>query len=82
MSVRIKHAGSFLVENVQKVMVFFMDGAEVDRCIREYVTGLCGHLREGKPEDLSAIHPADTNKCSHIDKGNFWCFELWRFFVL
>ena len=45
---RIEHAGSFLVEDVQKVVVFFRDGAEVNGCIGEGGVGLCGHLKEGK----------------------------------
>ena len=55
---RIECAGSFLVENVWKVMVFFRDGAEVNRCIRGHGAGFCSHLGEGKPEDFSDIHPA------------------------
>ena len=57
---RIEHAGSFLVEDVQKVMVFCRNGAEVDGYIGECGAGLCGHLREGKLEDFSAIHPVDA----------------------
>ena len=49
---RIEYAGSFLVENIWKVVVFFRGGAEVNGCIRECRVGLCGHLREGKLEDL------------------------------
>ena len=39
------------------------------------------NLRKGKLEDFSAIHSMDASKCSHIDEGNFWCFELQRFFA-
>ena len=69
--VRIECDGSFLVENVQKVIVFFKDGAEIDGCIRECRVGLCSHLREGKLEDFSAIHPMDASECSHVDEGIF-----------
>ena len=78
---RIECAGSFLVENVRKVVVFFLDGAEVNKCIGECRVGLCGHLREGKLEDSSAIHPMDASECSHIDKGDFWCFKLRSYFM-
>ena len=73
---RIGCAGSFLVEDVWKVVIFFRDGAEVDGCIRECRAGLCSHLREGKLEDFSAIHPTDASECSCVDEGNFWCFKL------
>ena len=43
---RVERTGSFLVENVQKVVVFFRDGGEVDGCIRECGVGFCGNLRE------------------------------------
>ena len=58
-------------------MVLFWDRAEVDGCMRDRRAGLCGHLREGKLEDFSAVHPVDASKCGHVDEGDFWCFELW-----
>ena len=78
---RIEFAGSFLVKNVQKVMVFFRDGAEVDRCIRECEAGLCSHLRGGKLKDFSSVHPTDASECGHIDKGDFWCFKPRSYFM-
>ena len=78
---RIECASSFLVENVWKVVVFFRDGAEVDGCIGERGVTLCGHLREGKLEDFSAVHPTDASECGHIDKGDFWCFEVQSYFT-
>ena len=73
---RVECAGSFLVENIWKVMVFFRDGAEVDGCIRECGVGLYGHLREGKLEDFSAVHSVDASECGCINEGDFGCFEL------
>ena len=78
---RIKRVGSFLVEDVRKVMVFFRDGGEVDGCIRDRRAGLCGRLGKGKLEDFSTVHSADASECSCIDEGDFWCFELRRFFT-
>ena len=60
--VRIECVGSVLVENVQKVMVFSIDRAEVNGYIRGHGAGLCSHFREGKLEYFSAIHPMDTSK--------------------
>ena len=77
---RIERADSFLVENIQKVMVFFGDGAEVDRCIREHGACICSHLGEGKLKDFCAVHSVDASKCGCLDEGNFWCFELWIYF--
>ena len=79
--VRIERIGSFLVEDVQKVVVFFRDRAEVDGCIGDRRAGLCSHLREGKLEDFGAVHPADASECSCIDESDFWCFELWSCFT-
>ena len=59
---RIERVGSFLVENIWKVMVFFQNSGEVDGCIGDFRMGLCGHLRKGKLEDFSTIHPADASK--------------------
>ena len=78
---RIERAGSFLCEDVWKVVIFFRDGAEVNRCIGECGAGLCGHLRDGKLEDFSAIHPGDTSECGHVDEGNFRCFKLQSYFT-
>ena len=79
--VRIEHAGSFLVENVWKVVVLFWDGAEVYGCIGGHGVGLCSHLREGKLEEFSAVHPKDASKCSHTDEGDFQCFKLRSYFT-
>ena len=78
---RIKCVGLFLVEDVRKVMVFFRDGGEVDGCIGDRRVGLCGHLRKGKLEDFNTVHSADASECSCVDEGDFWCFELRRFFT-
>ena len=78
---RIKRVGAFLIEDVWKVMVFFRNSGEVDGCIGDRRAGLCGHLGKGKLEDFSTVHPADASECSCIDKGDFWCFELRRFFT-
>ena len=78
---RVECAGSFLVEDVWKVVVFFRDGAEVDGCIGDRGAGLCSHLRDGKLEDFSAIHPADASECGRADEGNFQCFKLWSYFT-
>ena len=67
----IEHAGSFLVEDIQKVTVIFRDGAEVDGCIGECRVGLCSHLREGKLEDFSAIHPADAVNVAALTRAIF-----------
>ena len=79
---RIECAGSFLVENIQKVMVFFRDGGEINRCIGDHRVGVCSHLREGKLEDFSAVYPVHASECSCVDKGDFWCFEFQSYFMV
>ena len=78
---RIEFVCSFLVKNVQKVVVFFQNRGEVDGCIGGCGASLCSHLRKGKLEDFSTIHPVDASECSCVDEGNFQCIELWSFFV-
>ena len=57
---RIECVCLFLVKDVWKVVVLFWNRGEVDRCIRGHGVGLCSHLRKGKLEDFSTVHPADA----------------------